>query len=245
MTNQRIAGILILKRKRVIKLKKDITLLLILIVLILLAVVFIFSSPIFLEVINKITGNTVTSAYIYETPPENCTVELQEGMNIVSFYCETGVGTINESFTNASNESLNYSYFFRYNPTDRNDSWDSYNPSLPDWVVQGFDRLNRKEGYYVYMNENGTYFREGLRFTTTSIKLYAGWNYVGYPSIETRNVTSALESIKNDFTRVVAYDEGWLTYDNITGGDLEYFVPGKGYWINVTKDVYWVLTWED
>jgi hypothetical protein len=230
----------------VIKLKKDITLILILVVLISLIALFMFSSPIFLDVINKITGKTVTTAYIYETPPENCSVELYEGMNLVSFHCETGVGTINESFANASNNSLNYSYFFRYNPANRNDSWDSYNPSLPEWVVQGFDRLNRKEGYYVFMNENGTYFKEGLKFTTTSIRLHSGWNYVGYPSKEIRNVTSALESIKNDFTQVVTYNGSWLNYDNSTGGGtLEYFVPGNGYWINVTKDVYWVLTWED
>ncbi len=228
-----------------IRLKKDFRLILIVILILSLISIFIFSSPVFLDVINKITGKTVTRAFIYETPPENCSVDLYEGMNLVSFPCETGLGTINESFTNSSNESLNYSYFFRYKAGNRNDSWDSYNPNLPDWVIQGFDTLNRRDGYYVFMNENGTYFREGLKFVTTTIKLGQGWNYVGYPSKETRNITQALESIRNYLTKVVIYDGTWLTYDNITGGEIEYIIPGRGYWINVTENVDWVLTWEE
>ncbi len=197
---------------------------------------------------NIITGRTITQAYIIETPPGNCTINLTEGPNLASFYCETGQLPIEEALTGQNNTKLNYTAIFRYNPGDEENPWSSYNPHLPNWTEQDLNNLNRRHGYWIIMEEPGMYFREGYHFTQTNIVLREGWNLIGYPTQDERDIEEALSQINHTYTRVEAYtdingEKGWVFHVPGEPGDLETMNPGLGYWVYVEEDTSWMVNW--
>jgi len=197
---------------------------------------------------NLISGKATAQVYIYETPAEGCTVNLTSGINTVSFYCETADSPINASLVNIYNESLNFSAVFVYTPNNPLDSWSSYNPSLPSWAVQSLSTLNRRNGFVVVMNEDGEYYKNGYRFSNTEIDLLPGWNFIGYPSDNELNISSALSDIDGKYTRVETYlpingTKDWLYYVYGVGGNLSNMTPMRGYWIYMTESAYINIDW--
>jgi len=77
----------------------------------------------------------------------------------------------------------------------------------------------------------------------TDIKLWSGWNLIGYNSLNPKTITDALFSISGNYSIVWAYDasdtaDHWKMYDPGVpfGNDLTIIEPGKGYWIMMTSD---------
>ncbi|UCE73801.1 MAG: fibronectin type III domain-containing protein, partial [Methanomassiliicoccales archaeon] len=73
----------------------------------------------------------------------------------------------------------------------------------------------------------------------STIPLESGWNFVGYPSVRTRSIGSALSGVSYDL--VQAYDaatDQWLSWDG-TSGDLTHMEMGRGYWIHCTDTSEW------
>ena len=197
-----------------------------------------------------ITGKTTTArANILETPDYNCSVVLTQGINFVSFPCEPEQYNFTRALSNEDNETLNFNYVFTFNPNNLIKPWHSYKHSLPNWTVQNIpEKLDRRRGYVIYMEEAGVYHAEGLRFGTTNIQLKEGWNLVGYPSDNIKNVTDALSSIQNVYLSVYSYQltgesKTWVYHIKDEGGTLEYFIPGYAYWIEVEQDTTWVVEW--
>jgi hypothetical protein len=197
---------------------------------------------------DMLSGKVITQVYVYETPAEGCAVNLTQGINMVSFYCETGDSSLNDSLQNRNNESLDYNAVYVYNPNDPLDSWSSYNPSLPSWAVQSVSSLNRRNGFVIRMNQNGEYYKDGYRFMNTGIDLSPGWNFIGYPSDVEINITTALTQIAGKYTRVEAYTpvnetKTWLYHVPIVGGTLSNMTPMVGYWIYMTESAHLNVNW--
>lgn len=196
---------------------------------------------------NGITGFVTTKVYIFETPPANCSVELHAGKNFVSFFCTPG-GTLNETLTDANNNSINFTSIFTYSP-GTNDTWKSYNPSLPNWTVQDDILLTRRAGYWIIMNHSETYQKEGYKFYNTNIGLKNGWNLIGYPTSVTKNITDALSQIDGKYSAVESYQringtDQWLVYvPNGSSNTLDYLEPMHAYWINTTQDTSITINW--
>ena len=196
----------------------------------------------------RITGKTIARVYITETPPANCTVILREGVNIISFYCEPGGGSLDESLRNQEGQVLPYKAVFRHNPLNPQNPWQIYNPSLPNYTVQTLSTLDRRRGYYIIMEEEGTYHREGFGFQQTTISLSQGWNLIGYPSSQERNITQAINSIEGSITRVETYEyeNGNINhyyYIPGIGGTLDSMKPYHAYWIHASQAVTWLVNW--
>ncbi len=195
---------------------------------------------------DMITGKTtVTRAFIHESLPTNCTVELKQGINMVSFPCETGERGFKEALSDKNGTQLTFNSVFFFRAEDRETPWRSYNPKLPNWTTQHKpNSIDRTRGYFIYMEESGTYEAEGLQFPISNIQLREGWNLVGYPSNTTLNTEDAIDSIKNVFASIHTYKEGeWMHYKNNTEGDLTHIEPGRAYWIRVKEDAVWRINW--
>ena len=197
-----------------------------------------------------ITGKTTTSrAFILESHPINCSVNLTQGLNLVSFPCETAQDPLYVALSNQNNETLKFNYIFVFNPLHAKDPWGSYKPSLPNWTIQEeILNLDRRRGYFIYMEEEGTYYAEGLRVPISNMQLRKGWNLVGYPTTNIKSVEDALQTIQQQYVSVHAYQtindsKEWLHHIKNEGGTLTHFKPGYGYWIFVEEDVIWRLDW--
>ncbi|UCE37425.1 MAG: right-handed parallel beta-helix repeat-containing protein [Thermoplasmata archaeon] len=126
-----------------------------------------------------------------------------------------------------------------YDITDARDPWKHYKVGKP--YGNDLFELNEKMGIWIHITQPGDtiFFYNGTRLTENQkIALHPGWNMVGYPSLNNRDRTSALNNI--DFPSDV--DAIW-TYDSMTQrwekmGPSDYFEVGRGYYIHskVTKD---------
>lgn len=195
-----------------------------------------------------ISGRSVAQVRIDQANATNCSVQLKQGVNMVSFYCEPGFILLNKSMVDASNASLDYYAVFLFNPNNLNDSWSSYNPSLPAWATQSLSTLNRRSGYAVVMNTQGEYFHDGYRFANTRIPLQTGWNFIGYPSDVEKNISEALYQLDGNYTLVEAFQvlngsNAWRSYVPGTGGTLEWMEPMVGYWIFMNTSQNLVIDW--
>ena len=78
---------------------------------------------------------------------------------------------------------------------------------------------------------------------STDINLKAGWNLIGYNSLESQPIIDVLSSITGNYSIVWAYDasdttDHWKKYDPSApfGNDLANMEVGKGYWIMMNTD---------
>jgi len=115
---------------------------------------------------------------------------------------------------NTSNNSV--SYFF--NGT----SVYSYNGS---WSIP--ENIDNELGYWVKVDENINVTIVGNEINDRSIKLTEGWNLVGCPYLEEKEVTELFEN-----ATVFAYNSTWSSYiPNRTFNSLQTLKPGYGYWV--------------
>jgi hypothetical protein len=194
----------------------------------------------------KITGLSISQAYITPAQPVNCTGTLYTGWNMVSFYCIAGEMPL-EDLKDQSNNSINPTYIFSYNPGNIDNSWFSYNPNLPNWTVQDLSRIDRKKGYWIYMGEVKSFSIEGYLFEQTSIPLAAGYNLIGYSTNNTSEINQSFSSIDGNYTMVWTYTASgstWRYYDpNDNGSTLNETKIPEAYWVNTTGSITWVVDW--
>jgi hypothetical protein len=73
----------------------------------------------------------------------------------------------------------------------------------------------------------------------TVVQLEPGWNFVGYPSITTLPIDSALTGVPYDMVQTYdAKTDQWLSYDG-SSGSLTQMEMGRGYWIYSTAFYVW------
>ncbi|UCE38182.1 MAG: right-handed parallel beta-helix repeat-containing protein [Thermoplasmata archaeon] len=129
-----------------------------------------------------------------------------------------------------------------YDITDKKDQWKHYKVGKP--YGNDLFELNEKMGIWIHITQPGDtiFFYNGTRLTENqNIALHPGWNMVGYPSLNNRDRTSALNNI--DFPSDV--DAIW-TFNSISQrwekmGPSDYFEIGRGYYIHSKVDKTWIV----
>jgi hypothetical protein len=99
------------------------------------------------------------------------------------------------------------------------------------------------------MRSNDSLIVTGNIPNSTIIQLYKGWNLVGCPITDIREIGDLLNSTSGNYTAVQSYDaldelDPWKHY-NINKpehfNDHPYMTSGKGYWIYVKNDCIWEI----
>lgn len=187
----------------------------------------------------NVTGEVLTTVHIIETRSAYCNFTLEEGLNLVSFFCIRNGAHKDEVIENITNlESI---FEYQENAQDR---WKSYNPSLPGFVIQDLELMYRTEGYWIRMRAQEDFFTGGGLRLINYIDLTPGWNLVGYPTNKTKPVNESFASIEGNFTEVRAYNASTQVFTNYipsVGGGLTKTDPDRGYWINVSENEVWIV----
>jgi hypothetical protein len=212
---------------------------------------------------DKITGEAVnTHVEIIPVNYTNCSFELYPGWNMVSFYC-LGLYVPRNSALRFMNDS--YDAIFEYTANDINgDPWKSYKPSLPNWTIQQITYMDRLSGYWVYTTNGANFSYDGV-YSDSSIYLYDGWNFIGYPYVGVSNITQILSNIsftivknyrkntaeREEYSHItnttynITYYLGtdvWLVHVNGSmSNNLTQLETYRGYWINVSGNQTWYI----
>jgi len=123
-----------------------------------------------------------------------------------------------------------------------NNGWESFDPA--DAGMSEFDTMDAGIGYWINMKTADNLDLRGLPPEVKSTVLIAGWNLVGYNSLNPMAIDDALASIDRKYASVWAYANGtWMFYDPAYPGfsNLTEMEPGAGFWINASEACTWTL----
>ncbi|HLO29547.1 MAG TPA: RHS repeat-associated core domain-containing protein [Anaerolineales bacterium] len=132
---------------------------------------------------------------------------------------------------------------YAYDGCDSSDPWKVYDPAA-DPASNDLSAIDPTIGMWIQTNQAATLPVAGSLPSTTTIQLCKGWNLIGIPLGQARDVRSVLSSIEGKYTRVFGYDptdqdDPWEVYDVAApewANDLNMMLPGRGYWILATED---------
>ncbi|MDD4307190.1 MAG: NosD domain-containing protein [Thermoplasmata archaeon] len=162
------------------------------------------------------------------------TIELEEGWNLISIPLEMSYTSVEEVLSSISGK---WDAVKWYDPLDTADPWKSYRAG---GTANDLLDLGRTMGIWAHVNAACTLSVSGLEPATTGINLHAGWNLVGYPTLnETVTVSFAFWGTGAD--RVEVFDP---VSPYIREAEPTYtMTPGEGYWVRVTGDTVWTVNW--
>jgi hypothetical protein len=174
--------------------------------------------------------------------PMTCNIPLADGWNLIGIGCKKGDMSVESVM--APIDSI-YVSIHGYNMNGGLDKWKSYNPSMPNYVIQDLDTLDVETGYWVNSRAVTLFSYNGTIELPNSISLLKGLNLISYPRNESQEISTALATIDGRYTIVYAYNTTLrnFTYYNastMTGNlsELKYY---EGYWINMTSNgILWI-----
>jgi murein tripeptide amidase MpaA len=117
----------------------------------------------------------------------------------------------------------------------------SGDPWLEDNPLKAYSDLteaNETMALWIEATEDVDWDVQGTVAPPTIIRLFTGWNFVGYPSLTDRRVSDALAGLPA--IEVQDYDPN-PPYHLKEMAPSEYFQTGSGYWILVSEDTDWVV----
>lgn len=131
---------------------------------------------------------------------------------------------------------LDYEYALCY---DDSDGWMSYSPYKPE-ILNNLVYTDETMGIWV-MTSSDELIIMGDVAGCTEIELKAGWNLVGYPTLDNSlTVAEALWGTSAD--AVMICDQGEAYNLREVGPDYR-MKSGEGYWVHVPFDTVWVVDW--
>lgn len=187
-------------------------------------------------------GNTATATvnvFVYVT-------QLAPGWNMVSIPFSLPSTVITDVLAPIAGQ---YDLVYAYDASNSAAPWKHYNPSAPPWA-SNLSTISPGMGLWIRATDAATLTITSTVPVSTEILLSAGWNLVGYPQLQTRPITEALQSIEGKYAQVYAYDAAhpenpWQIFD--VGAPpgawtLTEMKPGRGYWIRVTQPCTLTIT---
>jgi len=175
---------------------------------------------------------------------ESCTTEynipLLEGWNLISISLKQSDTSIDSVLKDIAGQ---WDIIRYYNATDHNDHWEINATFTPN----GFNDLiniDRKMAIWINITDVGDGYLTvtGTLASSTSIPLYKGWNFVGYPTLND-TVTIAEGLAGTSYDKVEGFDKDAPPYYLRILSDDYVMKPGEGYWIHVPEDTIWVVDW--
>jgi parallel beta-helix repeat protein len=140
------------------------------------------------------------------------------------------------------NRDTTWDRALHYNLFDPADMWQQYNSAWPT-AMNDLSSADNAMGIWLNVTSLGDGFINisGTLPTSTTIALRAGWNLVGYPSLDTATTVGvAFWGTGADI--VEAFDPA-APYRTRVVGPSYVMRPGEGYWVHVVADSVWVVDW--
>jgi peptide/nickel transport system substrate-binding protein len=179
------------------------------------------------------SGNTLDFIWqftVSSTLPFN--IEIHQGWNLISIpLVQTNTSILNVLSTIAGQWDVAKSY----DATTK--TWKSYRVGSSTNTLSSIDHTM---GIWLHVTVNSTLIVYGVPPANTNIALKAGWNLVGYPSLNgTRTIADAL--FGTGYTKVEGYDSV-SPYLRVLNGSY-IMQPGEGYWVYVPADTMWTVSY--
>jgi hypothetical protein len=170
-------------------------------------------------------------------PIPSYTISLRQGWNLLSTPLIPSDGIVDKVLENITGK---WDYIQLYNSTDP-DHWKTNLTYRPE-QLNDLSSLDYRMGFWINVTEPGVFLTlKGQIPKNTVIPLYAGWNLVGYPTLnDTMTVGNALWGTGADRVQVFDAADPYRLKDVTSTYIMK---PGEGYWVHVVADSVWVVDW--
>jgi hypothetical protein len=193
---------------------------------------------------NTLVSNTPTATNtprnMPTSPTNTISISLGDGWNLVSIPIHPDSTAIADALASIVGS---YSDVRLYDGCDPAEPWKIYDPSAPA-VVNDLTAIDETMALWIKMTVTDTLVVTGTEPVSTTIPLCTGWNLVGYPSRQERDIAELLDSYVEAYTLVNAYKVAepppWKRFDPNAppyANTLNEMQPGFGYWIKVNQDI--------
>lgn len=165
-------------------------------------------------------------------------ISLREGWNLISVPLVQVNTSLHEVLKDIDGK---WDYIRFYDASDDTDHWKSYATFKPG-NLNDLHTLDRTMAFWINITEPDVLLTvRGHKPTSTNILLYAGWNLVGFPTLdESMTVGDALWGTGADGVEVFySLAQYWIK----EVGSTHIMKPGEGYWVHVPADTNWVVDW--
>jgi hypothetical protein len=176
---------------------------------------------------------------------DSATLSLQAGWNLISLPLVPLTPDPRDALAPIAG---NYAEIMAYGASGADPVWQRFSPEAPAFT-NDLAQLMPQQGYWLRLAAPASLTVLGNLLRPASVALRAGWNLVGYPSLEPRAIATALAGIADRVACVYAYDAAtpdapWRLYDPGAAPPVDEIVtlrPGVGYWIQALADCTWLL----
>lgn len=195
---------------------------------------------------NNITGEVTTTVNVErEVQNGTCTINFEVGWNLISVACDRDNETISGMFFNISE---NYTLVQSYEADELYDPWKAHQKNLSSNYVQDVSSISAQRGYWVYVDNISRLEFDGTIDLLPFVDLYDNWNLAGFPKNGSRNITNITTNLNNTWGSIHLYNasdaaDPWKVHNPSLPAfnDLDFLVPGYGFWINMTEARIWDL----
>ncbi|MCK4756987.1 MAG: exo-alpha-sialidase [Thermoplasmata archaeon] len=170
-------------------------------------------------------------------PLSTYNITLNEGWNLISTPLIQSDESLDKALENITGK---WDYMLWYDASDSTDHWKT-NATFKPQQLNDLLCLDRTMALWINITEPDVNLTvRGIVPSSTTITLYAGWNFVGYPTQTTETVANALWGTGADKVEVFNASTPY----NLQAVDATYVMkPGEGYWVHVVADSVWVVDW--
>lgn len=168
----------------------------------------------------------------------NYSIDVLAGWNLISVPLTLASGALPAALLDMDSDTL----WDVVQWCDPSGQWRTYSVYQPPVLID-LTSIDIEMGLWVHVTDPGDYLLrlEGTEPSITIIDLYAGWNLVGYPTLnDTVALSDALWGTSADKAMVFDPAEPYLVKEV---GPAYIMQPGEGYWIHVLVDTTWMIDW--
>jgi hypothetical protein len=170
------------------------------------------------------------------------TIPVQVGWNFISMPLIPTDSSMPAALTDQGGDTT-WDYVMWLDPQS-SDPWKTYSTFKPP-IFNDLTSVDQRMGMWLHIPDagalgDGILELAGVAPTITSIDLYTGWNLVGYPSA-TPSLASATLPTEADLVSVYDIAQTYLIRDELPSAVT--MSAGNAYWVHVTADVTWDVTY--
>jgi hypothetical protein len=133
-----------------------------------------------------------------------------------------------------------WNHAMAYDASDQADPWKTFHVRRLD-ALNDLSDIDHTMGFWLNVTQDATFRVYGLPPASTAIPLRAGWNLVGYPTMD-GNLTAG-EAFWGTGADIVEAFDPEATYRVSAIGPTRHLTPGQGYWVHVSADSVWYVAW--
>ncbi|MFH0815219.1 MAG: NosD domain-containing protein [Methanobacteriota archaeon] len=170
---------------------------------------------------------------------EHFSIDVGHGWNLVSLPFEPLDCGIGLALSDLGGDTV-WTRAMWYDPSCPSDPWKQFNSAWPYEMNDLLD-VTASMGVWLYVTElgDGRIDVAGVPRNSTSMVLRAGWNLVGYPSLN-GNTTVAVALWGTGADAVEVFDPAMPYMTRTASGDYV-MRPGDAYWVHVPVDSVWIV----